>query len=203
MATTTIGTLVAFDAKAQTWEEYCEILEQFFAANEITEAARQRAVLISVVGPTTYSLMRSLVSPMKPKDKSYVDLVKLLKNHYHPKPSEIVQRYKFDSRTRKPGESVSDYVAELRRLAQDCHYGDKLLQMLRDRLVCGINDERIQRRLLSEAELTFDKALSIATAVETANKNALDLKVSTATVKFIKEKRGSQGADRFKGSTTE
>lgn len=37
---TTIGTLLAFDAKGQTWEEYCEIMEQFFAANEITECSR-------------------------------------------------------------------------------------------------------------------------------------------------------------------
>ena len=82
---TTIGTLVAFDAKAQIWEEYCEILEQFFAANEITDAARQRAVLISVVGPTTYSLMRSLLSPMKPKDKSYEESSEIVKR---PLPSE-------------------------------------------------------------------------------------------------------------------
>lgn len=95
---------------------------------------------------------------MKPKDKTYKDLVQLLEKHYHPKPSEIVQWYKFDSRTRKPEESVLDYVAELRRLAQDCNYGDKLQQMLRDRLVCGIEDECIQRRLLSEADLTFEKA---------------------------------------------
>ena len=129
--------------------------------------------------------------------------MKLLKDHFHPKPSEIVQRYKFDSRTRKQGESVSEYVAELRRLAQDCNYGEKLKQMLRDRLVCGINDERIQRRLLSETELTFDKALSIALAVETANKNAHDLKVPSASVNFVKSKRGLQGADGFKGATTE
>lgn len=125
----------------------------------------------------------------------------LLKNHYHPKPSEIVQRYKFDSRSRKPDESVLEYVAELRRLAQDCNYGDKLQQMLRDRLVCGISDERIQRRLLSEAELTFDKALSIA--VETANKNAQDLKIPSASVKFMKAKKGSQGASGFKGAGKE
>ncbi|XP_041961667.1 uncharacterized protein K02A2.6-like [Alosa sapidissima] len=199
----TIGTLAAFDVKNQTWEEYCEIMEQFFAANQISDRDRQRAVLISVVGPTTYSLMRSLVSPDKPKDKTYQQLVALLKNHFHPKPSEIVQRYKFDSRTRKPEESVMEYVAELRRLAQDCNYGNKLQQMLRDRLVCGINDERIQRRLLSETELTFDKALSIAVAVETANKNAQDLKNPSASVKFIKTKKGTQESSAFKESGNE
>ena len=43
--------------------------------------------------------------------------------------------------------------------------------MLRDRLVVGINDENIQKRLLSVeySKLTFNKALEIATALEEAN----------------------------------
>lgn len=42
--------------------------------------------------------------------------------------------------------------------------------MLRDRLVCGIRDKAVQRRLLREADLTFDKALDAALAAETAER---------------------------------
>lgn len=178
----TIGTLAAFDAKSQSWEEYCEILEQFFEANGIDDGDRQRAILISEVGAQTYSLLRNLISPEKPKDKTYQQVVLVLKNHFHPQPSEIVQRYKFDSRTRKPEESVTEYVAELRRLAQSCNYGATLEQMLRDQIVCGINDDRIQRRLLAEADLTFDTALKIALSVEAANKNIQDLQKPPSVV---------------------
>ena len=171
----TIGTLVAFDEKSQTWEDYCEILEQFFAANGIDDGDRQRAILISVVGPATYRLMKSLISPEKPKDKTYQQLVLLLKNHFDPKPSEVVQRFKFEQRNRKADEAVMDYVAELRRLAQDCNYGDTLQGRLRDRIVCGINDDRTQRRLLAESDLTYEKTLQIAVSMESANKNARDL----------------------------
>ncbi|XP_062864462.1 uncharacterized protein K02A2.6-like [Trichomycterus rosablanca] len=171
----TIGNLTAFDSKSQIWDEYCEVLEQFFIANGISEEEKKRAILISVVGAATYSLMRNLLSPVKPSEKSYAELVSLLKNHFNPRPSEIVQRFKFDSRTRKATETVTEFVAELRRLAQDCNYGETLEQMLRDRLVCGINDDRIQRRLLSETNLTFEKAWQMALAVEAASKNAQDL----------------------------
>ena len=47
--------------------------------------------------------------------------------------------------------------------------------MLRDRIVCGIEDAKIQRRLLAEPELTFDKAFELALASESADKNAKDL----------------------------
>ena len=52
--------------------------------------------------------------------------------------------------------------------------------MLRDRLVCGINNDRIYRRLLAEKDLTFVKALDIATAMELAEKSAADLHDSTS-----------------------
>ncbi len=51
--------------------------------------------------------------------------------------------------------------------------------MLRDRLVCGINNEVIQRRLLSEGDLTFDKALKMTVAMEAAASNARDLAKAT------------------------
>ena len=48
--------------------------------------------------------------------------------------------------------------------------------MLRDRLVCGVNDERIQRRLLAESQLEFKKAMELAAVMETADRNTRDLK---------------------------
>ena len=51
--------------------------------------------------------------------------------------------------------------------------------MLRDRLVCAINDKRVQRRLLAEPRLTFAKALELAQAAETAQSNAKQLEQVT------------------------
>ena len=50
------------------------------------------------------------------------------------------------------------FVAELRKLTEYCEYGD----MSRDRLVCGINHEKIQQCLLSEA---LDIALSLESTI--------------------------------------
>ena len=61
------------------------------------------------------------------------------------------------------------FVAELRKLTEYCEYGESLNDMLRDRLVCGINHERTQQRLLSgDSTLTLEKALDIALSLESA-----------------------------------
>ncbi|CAC5387448.1 unnamed protein product [Mytilus coruscus] len=129
-------------------------------------------------GKKTYKLMRNLSAPQKPGKKTYDDIVKLVTDHQNPKPSSIVQRCKFNSRSRQPKRiNWSQFVAELRQISEHCDYEATLDDMLRDRLVCGIKEDRIQRRLLAEPGLTFKKAMEVATAMEMAAKNAHDLQV--------------------------
>ena len=62
-------------------------LEHFFAANGIDAAAKKRAVLLTAVGAATYKTLRNIVSPEKPGEKSYAELVEALSTHFKPTPS--------------------------------------------------------------------------------------------------------------------
>lgn len=171
----TYGRIDEYDSKKEEWPQYVERLNHFFVVNAITDAERKRAILLTVIGPASFKLLRSLLHPTKLEDKSFKELSDALAAHYKPTPSETVQRFKFHTRCRKQGESVATYVSELRALAEYCNFGN-LEEMLRDRLVCGINHERTQNRLLSEAKLTYEKALEIAQSQETAAQNLQELK---------------------------
>ena len=112
----------------------------------------------------------------KAGQETYEELVKLLSAHFNPPPSEIVQRFKFHSRVRELEESVATFVSELRSLAEHCNFELTVEDILRNRIVCGINDHTIQQRLLGEEKLTFKKAMSTAQAMETAARNAKELR---------------------------
>ena len=127
---------------------------------------------MNAVGVSTYRLIRTLVSPDKVTDVSFADIVQKAKGHFNPKPSPIVKRYEFNTRCQKEAESIATYVAELRKIAEHCEYGPVLSDMLRDRLVCGIHNKTIQRRLLQVTDLTFDKALETTLAAEAADKDS-------------------------------
>lgn len=194
----TVGTLSEYVETDGDWVEYVERLQHFFVANDINDQSKQRSVLLSACGAKTYKLIRNLASPRKPGDLSFQDIVKLVQDHHNPKPSVIVQRFKFHTHSRKQGVSVPAFVAELRALSEHCEFGDVLNDMLRDRLVCGINDDSIQRRLLSEAKLTYKKALEIAQAMETAANNSKDIQQASGAAQsdavhhVAKERKGKQ-----------
>lgn len=60
----TFGRIEEFSGdKDASWDEYSERLECFFEANGIDAAEKKRAVLLSVCGAATYSMLRSLVAP--------------------------------------------------------------------------------------------------------------------------------------------
>ena len=140
-----------FDCNVEDLQVYTEQLQIYFIANDVENHEKQRAILLSVCGPSTYLLIRSLVSPDHPDSRSYNDIMELVRQHY-PKPSPIVSRFRFNLCVRQSGEMVAAFIAKLRQLAEHCQYSDTLEEMVRDRLVCGINDERLQRHLLAEPE---------------------------------------------------
>ena len=184
------GKVEEFNSGTEDWPNYVERLNHFFKANSITTDEQKQAVFLSVIGATTYKLLRNLVSPEKPGEKSFTELVKLLSDHFNPTPSEIVQRFKFHGRFRKEGESVATYVAELRSLAEHCNYEATLESMLRDQLVWGIKDASIQKRLLAEQKLTYTKAIELALGLEAAAQNVQTLKDPSREAVRPPENRG-------------
>ena len=131
--------------------------------------------MLSACGAFVFKLIQNLIEKDKLDMTLYDDIVKKVKAHYDPQPSVIMQRYKFNTRSRAEGESVANYVAALRELAKHCDYKDTLQDMLRDRLVCGVMHKGITNRLLNEKNLTYEKAMELAQAMESAEKDTRHL----------------------------
>ena len=133
------------DSSKEDWQSYIERLELYFTGNDTDDEEKRKAILLTSRGIECYRLFKELTTPRKPVDKTFIDLVTLMANHESPKRNPIVERFFFNMRNRKLGESISQYMAELRRLSQYCEHGDSLESMLRDRLVCGVNHDRTQQ----------------------------------------------------------
>ena len=123
-----------------------------------------------------------------------------MQDHLQPKPNQIAERYRFYKRDRKTGETVADYIAILRKLSEHCEFGDKLEEYLRDRLVCGLNSERVQQKLLATQDLNLKKAMDIAIGFETASKEARSLQSSGGVDGERIDRLGAQfGSNRVGG----
>ena len=71
----TFGSIGEYEEGKEDWPQYVERLEHFFAANGIKEDDRKLSVFLSVIGPNAYKLLQSVISPKKPGEKTFQELV--------------------------------------------------------------------------------------------------------------------------------
>ena len=105
------GKVSAFNESLEPWASYVERLGHYFVANDVKEDKKKIAILLSSCGVNTYTIIRSLFAPDLPATKSFKEIVAAAGTHFNPKPSSIVQRFRFNSRVRKDGESVAEFVS--------------------------------------------------------------------------------------------
>ena len=190
--TATMGSLHEFRPDSEDLSTYLERVEIFFTANDVS-TEKKVPVLLNAVGGTTYALLRSLLAPASPMTKTLDELTATLRAHFEPKPSLITERFHFHKRDQAAGESIADYVAELRRLASRCSFPtDYLDETLQDRFVCGLRSDRIQTSLLSLDDMSLTNVVTKAMGLETAYRDAQALKQSSA---------GSLSVARVSGSS--
>ena len=130
-----IGRIEPYDGSSDL-EAYLERLEMYLVANdvaavgiagadEVVQLAAEKkkvATLLTLVGPETYLLLKSLVSPQRPVDLSFDEITARLKSHLTPRRLIVAERFKFHQRTQKDGEAIATFAAELRRLASTCNF---------------------------------------------------------------------------------
>ena len=196
MAASIIGHLEPFDPDNELIVVYLERMQLFFEANGI-KAENQVPVFLLIIGQKNYGLLRNLTAPEKPSQKSLSDLKEILKKYFEPKPqtiSTVASRFQFHQRQQQPGETAAMFLAELRKMAVPCEFGNALDESLRDRLVCGLANEAHQRRLLSERELSLDKALLIAQRLEMAEgSTSANILVGLSEVPVVPETEDPRG----------
>ena len=107
------------------------------------------------MGPSTYALLKDLLAPALPSTKTFKVITETLQNHLDPIPNIIAERYRFYKREQMETESVSDYIAAIKKLSTKCDFKIFLNEALRDKLVCGLKDRTMQERLMSMKDLTF------------------------------------------------
>ena len=173
----THGSLGEFDPRTRDWKTYVERAKQYFLANDVNAEDKQRAILLSAVGDKAYSIIKDIVSPDALTEVALKTLIEKATKHFQPEPSEIVQWFRFHTHVRESHESVATFIAQLKQLAESCNFGDteRVNEMLRDRLVCGVANEKWQQRLLAEEGLTYETTTKLLLSLEAAEKELKDL----------------------------
>ncbi|KAM7298764.1 hypothetical protein ISCGN_019333 [Ixodes scapularis] len=106
------GRLEPFEGDGSAWPVYQEQVHVFFLANDTPEA-KQRDVFLASCGTRPFSLLLDLLKPATPHVKTLGELLATLCSHFSPAPSTLMERFRFNNRSRLDGETLGQFVAAL------------------------------------------------------------------------------------------
>ena len=105
----------------------------------------------------------------------------------------------FNNRDPEAGESVDTYALNFRSLSDTFNFGALKDEIIRDRIVCGVRDSSLRKKLLQVPELTLERCIDICRSAEAASTQleAMSVKNShahpTSEATFVK--KPSKGTD--------
>ena len=123
--------------------------------------------LPSIIGEDAVKVFDTFEFGDGESEDSIHDVLNKFEEYCNPRRNTIYERYKFQCRHQKAGESGSGYLTELRVAAYICDFVTiTAREIMRDRFVHGLRGAKMLERLLRETNLTLDRAYEMVQAAE-------------------------------------
>ncbi|XP_062716386.1 uncharacterized protein K02A2.6-like isoform X1 [Aedes albopictus] len=181
-----------------SFSNYIEHIEYFFSSNNVPDE-RKKDLFMTFAGMATFEELKLLYPSTDLKTLSYAEITKKLKERFDKVDNELVSRYKFRCRKQGPSESNENFILAVRLLAESCDFGQFRDTAIRDQLLFGLSDRKLQKRLLSEDELTLKTAERIIKSSEIAvnQADAINEDPNINSVKYRLGRRGEYSAQKI------
>ena len=159
---------------SQRWERWQKSFSYFITASGIGNDARKKALLLHTLGTETQELFETLPDA----GESYDEALAALTASFIPQKNVTFERSVFNNANQQSQETIEQYVSRLRKLAQNCEYGNSLNDHLRDRVVSGCKGNKYREKLLAEKNLTLEKVIEIGQSMEAAKSQSKKIEQS-------------------------
>ncbi|GBN38058.1 hypothetical protein AVEN_196049-1 [Araneus ventricosus] len=96
--------LEVFNEEVETFASYLDRLKMFFTTNNVP-SDKKVPTMITLLSAKTYALLKNLLEPEKPKDKSFRELTAILEKQLNQKPLVLffLNAFEFTSGTNQKG----------------------------------------------------------------------------------------------------
>ena len=138
---------------AAAWEQWRRDWGYYAAARELDSksVSMQVGTFFNCAGPAAQEVASHFAWV---EDDGLEKLLDHFDSYCNPRKNIVRERFEFYSRDQQPGESITSFLAALRKLVSTCEFPDTD-GMVRDRLCMGVHDRSIQRSLLKVSDLTL------------------------------------------------
>ena len=162
------------------WPRWKRRFEQYRSASGLAAAGASSQIntLLYCLGEEAEDVLASTGISAEAR-AVYANVVAKFDAYFKVRTNVILERAKFNKRNQLEGESSETYITVLYSLVESCNYGPLKDEMLRDRIVVGIRDQRLSEQLQVDSELTLEKAKKMVRQREAVREQKRELESSS------------------------
>lgn len=183
------------------WRNFKQQLKIFIAAAGLTTVTetRKSAILLNCIGQEGLELYYNLIKDSEDTPK-FDELLKLFDEYFEPKQNELINTFNFNNRKQEDGETFDNFYIAIRKLVKNCNFKDMEDRMLRDRIVMGIRDRKLQQKLLENKDLTLELAVNKCRVTELSKEHAQVIQKQEPVTVDLVSSRAKHEAKYFNNS---
>lgn len=181
---------------AEDWKKFKRQFSTYLIATETDQKndSVKVAMFLNLIGDDAYTVYESL--GIREADRqNYNVVVKAMEDFCQQRKNTVYERYAFYERKQKDGEPFNTFFMDIKRLVRTCDFGDRENEMLRDRIVMGIAEKRLQTKLLATTNLDYDTAVEKCRAHEITQEQAKQMS-KTVAVNEVRTKQKQSKAEK-------
>ncbi len=143
------------------WADWKQRFQRFRSATKLDkeDGEVQVSSLIYAMGNEAEHIFKSFTFNEEGDEKKFDVVLRKYDEYFFPKRNVIHERACFYQRVQRPGEKAETFIRTLYDLSEHCDFGEHRDEHIRDRIVVGILDKELSRRLQLMSDLTLAQTI--------------------------------------------
>lgn len=161
----------------KNWKMFKQMWTNYEIANDLQDQPETKrvAILLSFVGEDALKIYNTFQWNNESDSRNLNMILGKFEEYYSPLKNTTYERYIFNCRKQNPGETVDEFVTNLKLLAENCEFGAIKDSLIRDAIITGISDSVLREHMLIDSGLTLEKAVNMAKASERAKTESVNI----------------------------
>ncbi len=154
-------------AVAKEWESWKKMLELALKTHKCIEAEEKKNWLLLLGGKDLLEIFETVADPTyAEQDDEFQKAIKKLDSFFLPKKNKIYERHLLRKIFQKEDEFFDRFVLRVKQQANNCDFGNFLLEAIVDQLVEGCRSKELKTKCLS-TEMNLTEVMKLGISLET------------------------------------
>ncbi|UYV72254.1 hypothetical protein LAZ67_9002361, partial [Cordylochernes scorpioides] len=176
------------------WPKWRKRFERYLVVSGMKkkEEADMIDLFMYLMGDRADDIFRAFKFEKEEEATKIDSVLKAFDSHFCVRKNIIYERAKFNSRIQEDREPVDEFITSLYKLADSCEFEGLHEQLIRDRIVVGVRDKALSKRMQLDSELTLEKAVKMVRQQEAVRQQQVDLQRPSTSQKVNQVKFNSK-----------